>query len=118
VDAADAFVFVTPEYNHSPAPSFVNALDFVYAEWSYKPAAFVSYGGVSGGLRAVQAAKPLVAGLKMMPILEAVTIPSVSQHLDAEKRFTATEIHEKSARTMLDELARWAQALKPMRAGA
>jgi NAD(P)H-dependent FMN reductase len=118
VDAADAFVFVTPEYNFSPTPTFVNALDFVYSEWHYKPAAFVSYGGVSGGLRAAQAAKLLVAAVKMVPLVEAVTIPMVSHHLDAEKNFAATEIHEKSARTMLDELSRWAEALKPMRASS
>ena len=57
VRSADAFVFVTPEYNYSPSPSLVNALDYVYLEWNYKPAGFVSYGGVSGGLRAVQVVK-------------------------------------------------------------
>lgn len=116
VDAADAFVFVTPEYNHSPAPSFMNALDFVYTEWNYKPAAFVSYGGVSGGLRAVQSSKPFLSALRMVPIVESVTIPMVSQHLDAQRNFSATKIHEDSARVLLDELARWAEALKPMRA--
>ena len=57
VSAADAFVFVTPEYNYGPPPSLLNALNYVYKEWNYKPAAFVSYGGVSGGLRAVQIEK-------------------------------------------------------------
>src|SRR5699024_7105059 len=57
VAAADAYVFVAPEYNYSPTPALVNALDFVYNEWNYKPCGFVSYGGVSGGLRAVQAAR-------------------------------------------------------------
>lgn len=57
VGSADAFVFVTPEYNYGPSPALLNALDYVYAEWNYKPAAFVSYGGVSGGIRAVQMTK-------------------------------------------------------------
>ena len=57
VDAADAYVFVTPEYNFSTPPSLMNALNFVYKEWNYKPVAFVSYGGVSGGLRSVQMTK-------------------------------------------------------------
>ena len=48
VSAADAFVFVTPEYNYGPPPSLLNALDYVYVEWNYKPASFVSYGGMSG----------------------------------------------------------------------
>ena len=54
---ADAYVFVTPEYNYSAPPSLVNALDFVYKEWNEKPCGFVGYGGVSGGLRAGQSDK-------------------------------------------------------------
>ena len=57
VAAADAFVIVTPEYNYGPPPSLINAFDYVYKEWNYKAAGFVSYGGVSGGLRAVQMEK-------------------------------------------------------------
>ena len=52
VNAADAYVFVTPEYNFGLPPSLLNALDYVYKEWNYKPAGIVSYGGVSGGIRA------------------------------------------------------------------
>ena len=48
---SDAFVFVTPEYNYGPSPALLNALDYLYNEWNYKAAAFVSYGGSSGGLR-------------------------------------------------------------------
>lgn len=117
VDGADAFVFVTPEYNFGPPPSLVNALNYLYVEWGYKPAAFVSYGGVSGGMRAVQMTKLTLTTLKMMPILETVLIPMVPQHLDKETgAFTATEIHRNSATAMLDELRRWAEALKPLRA--
>jgi NAD(P)H-dependent FMN reductase len=116
VDAADAFVFVTPEYNFGPPPSLLNALNYVYSEWNYKPAAFVSYGGVSGGMRAVQAEKLTLTTLKMMPILETVLIPMVQQHLDPNGTFTPNEIHETSATAMLDELFRWAEALKPLRA--
>jgi len=50
VDAADAYVFVTPEYNYSMPPALVNAVDYLLHEWTYKPASFVSYGGVSGGM--------------------------------------------------------------------
>ncbi|HLT77402.1 MAG TPA: NAD(P)H-dependent oxidoreductase [Ferrovibrio sp.] len=116
VAAADAFVFVTPEYNFGPPPSLVNALNYVYREWNYKPAAFVSYGGVSGGIRAVQMEKHTLTTLKMMPILEAVMIPMVAQHME-NGRFMAKEIHETSATALLNELARWAAALKPMRSG-
>lgn len=114
VAAADAFVFVTPEYNHGPTPALINALDFVYHEWSYKPAAFVSYGGISGGIRAVERTKLTLTTLKMVPILEAVTVPMIASHLDGGE-FRAAEVHETSAKALLAELHRWAAALKPMR---
>jgi NAD(P)H-dependent FMN reductase len=75
VTSADAFVIVTPEYNYGPPPSLINAFDYVYKEWNYKPAGFVSYGGVSGGLRAVQMEKQTLTTLKVVPIVEAVVIP-------------------------------------------
>jgi NAD(P)H-dependent FMN reductase len=116
VHAADAYVFVTPEHNYGPPASLVNALNYVYNEWSYKPAAFVSYGGISGGLRGVQITKQLLTTLKVMPIVEGVVIPSYAQHVDASGAFTPNELHVKSAKSALDELKRWAEALKPLRA--
>src|SRR5690606_27180184 len=71
VAGADAFVFVTPEYNYGPPPSFVNAVNYLSREWHYKPAGFVSYGGISGGIRAVQAEKLLLTTMKVVPMLEA-----------------------------------------------
>lgn len=114
VDALDAFVFVTPEYNFSMPPSLVNALDHLYHEWSYKPAAFVSYGGMSGGIRSVQAAKTLLTTFKIVPMVEAVAIPFVAKAV-TDGRFTAGDTHEKPARAMLDELLRWTHALAALR---
>ncbi|MGD9509354.1 MAG: NADPH-dependent FMN reductase [Geminicoccaceae bacterium] len=118
IGAADAVVLVIPEYNGGTTPALVNALNYVYREWNYKPAAFVSYGGISGGVRAVQFTRQILNTLKVVPVVEGVIIPMVAQQLDEEKRFKPTEIHRTSAKTMLDELARWAQALKPMRGPA
>lgn len=115
VDSADAYVFVTPEYNFGPPPSLLNAMNYLVHEWRDKVAGFVSYGGVSGGLRAVQAEKLMLVNFKIMPLPEQVMIPMFSQHLDEARGFTANEIHEVSAKTMLGELSRWAQALKTMR---
>lgn len=116
VDRADAFVFVTPEYNFNPPPSLLNALDFLVWEWAYKPAGFVSYGGVSGGLRGVQTIKLLVTALRMMPLPEAVAIPFFTQYFDGKSgAFDPGEVQEKAATAMLDELLKWAVALKPMR---
>jgi NAD(P)H-dependent FMN reductase len=117
VAAADAFVFVTPEYNYGPPPSLLNALTYLYHEWHYKPAGFVSYGGISGGTRAVQIEKQTLTTLKMMPIPEQVTIPLVARQIDPDRGFEGSEAQQSSARAMLDELQRWAEALRPLRSG-
>ena len=114
VGGSDAFVFVTPEYNYTMPPALVNALDTVYHEWTYKPVAFVSYGGVSGGIRSVQTAKLMVTGFKMMPMVEAVNIPFYTQ-LMQDGVFKSNETHDKAVGPMLDELARWSEALKSLR---
>ena len=117
IDAADAFVFVAPEYNHFVAPAVVNAIDYLVKEWRYKPAAIFSYGGVSGGLRAAEALKPLLTGLGVMPIPEDVALARYRQILDSDGAFHPSEHVLGEARTMLDELFRWSEALKPLRAG-
>ena len=103
-----------PEYNYSTAPALVNALDTVYHEWTYKPVGFVSYGGVSGGMRAVQTTKLMVTSFKMMPMIEAVNIPFFSQLMDAGV-FKSNETHDKAVPVMLDEMWRWSEALKSLR---
>jgi NAD(P)H-dependent FMN reductase len=115
VRASDAFVFVTPEYNYGSAPGLLNALDYLFHEWSYKPAGFVSYGGLSGGTRSVQMTKLVLTTFKVVPLPEAVNIPMVAQHLEGGV-FQATETHDKAAVVMLDELLRWADVLATMRA--
>jgi NAD(P)H-dependent FMN reductase len=110
---ADAFVFVTPEYNYGAPPSLLNALDFLAKEWHYKPVGFVSYGGVSAGTRSVQMTKQIVTSLRMMPLPEAVSIPFFSQFLK-DGVFTPNTELEKGAQIMLDELNKWATALKPL----
>ncbi|MEZ0167232.1 NADPH-dependent FMN reductase [Microvirga sp. TS319] len=114
VASADAFVFVTPEYNYGPPPSLLNALNYLALEWGYTPAGFVSYGGISGGMRAVQVTKQILTTFKVMPIPEGVPMPMVFQNLDNGKLKPA-DIYKTSAATMLDELHRWAESLKAVR---
>ena len=114
VDAGDAFLFVTPEYDYGMPATLLNALQYLSREWAYKAVGFVSYGGVSGGTRSVQMAKQVVTALKMMPIPEAVAVPFFGQYLAAGV-FSPPESHDKAAAMMLDELAKWATALKPLR---
>jgi len=117
VESADAYVAVTPEYNYGPPATLINAFDFVYLEWNYKPIGFVSYGGVSGGTRSVQVSKQIATTLKMMPMVEAVSIPFVGKTI-TDGTFTGGEAQAASATALLDELARWSTALKPLRSPA
>lgn len=116
VNSADAFVFVTPEYNYGTPPALVNALDYLYHEWNYKPAGFVSYGGMSGGLRSVQMTKQLVTSLRMMPLPEGVALPFYAKSVTAEGRFEPGTTPDDSVTKMLDELLKWTTALKALRA--
>jgi NAD(P)H-dependent FMN reductase len=116
VGAADAFVMVTPEYNHGYPAALKNAIDYLHNEWGDKPVGFVSYGGVSAGTRAVGQLKQVVTPLKMMPVVDAVNIPFHPQFIDEEGRVQANEIMEQAAAAMLDELVRVEGALRPLRA--
>ena len=117
VARADAFVFVMPEYNHSFNAALKNALDHLFAEWGDKPVAFVSYGGISGGLRAVAAIKPVVAALRMVPVLEGVTLPMVFSDI-VDGAFVADDATDQAATFMLNELARLSAVLTPARRDA
>ena len=117
VDACDAFAIVTPEYNFGAPPALINALDHVYQEWHYKPAGFVSYGGISGGLRSVQHTKSILTTFKIVPMVEAVAIPFIAKLVESGT-FDAGENnakHNTSAEVLLDELARWTKALYALR---
>lgn len=118
IDSADAFVIVTPEYNFGYPATLKNALDYLSVEWSDKPMGFVSYGGISGGTRAVQELKLPVTALGMMPIPQAVNIPFFTQFINDNDVFEANETLEKSANVMLTKLQNWAKALKNMRENA
>ncbi|MCW3017463.1 MAG: NADPH-dependent reductase [Solirubrobacterales bacterium] len=115
VDASDAFVFVTPEYNYGYTAALKNAIDYLHEEWKHKPVGFVSYGGVAAGTRAVQQLKQVVTTLKMVPLFEAVNIPFHTQFIDEEGRVQANEVMEHAADAMLEELARTEAALRALR---
>jgi NAD(P)H-dependent FMN reductase len=103
VSACQAFVIVTPEYNHGYPAALKNALDLVNMEWWYKPVGFASYGGVSGGLRAVQQLKQVVTVLRMIPVAEAFIAPHVAEQI-TQGRFTPTAAQVAGTKALLDEL--------------
>ncbi|GAB7180889.1 NAD(P)H-dependent oxidoreductase [Kitasatospora sp. Ki12] len=114
LEAADAFVFVTPEYNHSfPAP-LKNAIDWHNRQWHGKPVAFVSYGGLSGGLRAVEQLRVVMAELNAATIRNTVSFHGAAQCFDADGK-ALDPAADAAAKTMLDQLAWWAQALREAR---
>ena len=116
VERADAFVFVTPEYNHAPPAALLNAIDFLSKEWAYKPLGILSYGGTSAGTRSAQILKQVAVALKMMPIPETVAIPYFTQHMK-EGTFVPGPDQENAVEPMLRELHRWAKALESLRRG-
>jgi NAD(P)H-dependent FMN reductase len=117
VARADAFVFVTPEYNHSYNAVLKNAIDFLHDEWAHKAVAFVSYGGVAAGTRAVQHLKPVTTVLRMVAVPHAVTVPFAAGVLDDDGAVEPTEPMTRSAAAMFDELAAQTAVLRPRRAG-
>ena len=113
---ADAFVFVTPEYNSFPPAAVVNALQALVLEWERKPAGVVSYGGISGGLRAAQELRMLLANMNIMPIKQVVPMPMVFGDITEEGALSPNDEVAKGTTGMLDELLVWAEALAPARA--
>jgi NAD(P)H-dependent FMN reductase len=114
VESADAFVFVMPEYNYTFTAPLKNAIDYLHGEWAYKPVGFVSYGGLSGGLRAVQSLKGVVTTLNMFPLAASVALPFVPS-LITDGALHPNELTEGSAKTMLDELLKVSAALQTLR---
>lgn len=113
---ADAFVVVTPEYNHGyPAP-LKTLIDSMGAEWHGKPVAFVSYGGISGGLRAVEQLRLVFAELNTVTVRESVSFAGAWEQFDETGQPRNPERSARSMTTMLNRLHWWAVALKDARA--
>ncbi len=109
----DAYVFVTPEYNHGTSGALKNAIDFVYAEWNNKAAGFVSYGS-AGGVRAVEQLR-LVMGELQVADVRAQVMLSLFTDFENLTTFKPAAYHEKSVNAMLDQLIAWGGALKTLR---
>ncbi len=109
---ADAFILVSPEYNHSTSGVLKNALDAVYAEWNNKVAAFVSYGSVGGG-RAVEHLRAICSELQMAHVRQGVYIPG--NMVWGGEWNPQDETLNRNAQTMLSQLTMWAKAMKSAR---
>lgn len=110
----DAFVFVTPEYNHGTSGALKNAIDFLFREWNDKAAGFVGYGG-AGGVRAVEHLRLVMGEIKVADVRAQVAL---SLYTDFEKftTFKPGAQQEAAVNRMLDDLIPWSEALQAMRA--
>lgn len=109
---ADAFIVLTPEYNHSYPASLKNVIDWHREEWEAKPVALVSYGGISGGLRAVEHLRQVFAELHMVTVRDTVSFHNAGALFDDEGAHRDPSAAEAAAKGMLDQLHWWAWALR------
>lgn len=113
IEEADAFIFVTAEYDYSYPASLRNALEYLVHEWAYKAAGIVSYSaGPYAGVRAVNNLKTDLLNLKVVSLLEAVNVPTLNQFIGEDGVFTANVQLLKASNTMLDQLARWTKGMQ------
>lgn len=112
---ADAFLVVTPEYNHGYPAVLKHLIDAVYGEWQAKPVAFISYGGISGGLRAVEQLRQVFAELHAVTMRDSVALPNTRSLFDAEGQMIAPEGPRRTLTFVLSRLHWWAIALRNAR---
>ncbi|MFD9406226.1 NADPH-dependent FMN reductase [Streptomyces sp. NPDC059989] len=113
---ADAYVVVTPEYNHSFPAALKNLIDWHHGQWRAKPVGFVSYGGLSGGLRAVEQLRLVFAELHSMTMRDAVSLHGPWSGLGEDGVPRDTTVSEGAAKNMLGQLLWWGRALRTARA--
>jgi NAD(P)H-dependent FMN reductase len=109
----DAFVFVTPEYNHGTSGALKNAIDFLFAEWNNKAAGFVAYGS-AGGARAVEQLRLVMGEIQIADVRSQVML-SLFTDFENFTTFKPNPRHEAAVNAMLDQVIAWGGALKPLR---
>jgi NAD(P)H-dependent FMN reductase len=115
LNEADAFIVVTPEYNHSFPASLKHAIDLTFEEWHAKPVAFVSYGGISGGLRAVEQLRSVFAEMHAVTIRDTVSFHGGRAVFDEAGQPKDPEGPRRATKRMLEQLHWWALALRDAR---
>ena len=111
----DAYIFVTPEYNHATSAALKNAIDFLFHEWNNKAAGFVGYGG-AGGVRAVENLRLVMGELKVADVRAQVAL-SLFTDFENFTTFMPHEHRDKAVHAMADEVIAWGEALKTLRVG-
>ena len=114
IDSFDAYVFVTPEYNHSTSAALKNAIDYLFREWNNKAAGFVSYGGHAGGARATEHLRLIMAEV-MVATVRASVLLSLLTDFENYRIFKPNPQHEKELHALFDQVVAWGGALKALR---
>lgn len=115
ISGFDAFIFVTPEYNHGVAASLKNAIDYLYKEWNNKVAGFVGYGSV-GGTRVVESLRLIMGELQVATIRSQMSF-TLRTDFENYKTFKPADYHKKTLKTFTDQLLLWAEAMRRVRDG-
>jgi NAD(P)H-dependent FMN reductase len=115
LDRAEGFVVVTPEYNHGYPAALKALIDLTGAEWQAKPIAFVSYGGISGGLRAVEQLRPVFAELHAVTLRDTVSFAGARSRFDDSGNAKDPEGPRQAMATLLARLSWWMDALSNAR---
>jgi NAD(P)H-dependent FMN reductase len=116
IDRAEAIVVVTPEYNRGYPGALKTAIDTALPEWRAKPVGFVSYGGISGGLRAVEQLRSIFAELHVVTMQAAVSLPYIWEQLDGHGNLRQPQRAASAAATLLRQLTWWADGLRHAKA--
>lgn len=116
IEAADAIVIVVPEYNHSYPASIKQVIDLSSTQWQGKVVGFVSYGGISGGLRATEHLRPVVATLGAAGVRNTLSFHNANRQFDDDGQPVDPEGVGVAVKAFLDELTWWAEGLRDARA--
>jgi NAD(P)H-dependent FMN reductase len=115
IDVADAIVVITPEYNHGYPAALKQAIDFLHKEWQAKPIGFVSYGGISGGLRAVEQLRLVFAELHAVTVRDTVCLHNAWSLFNEQGELVEPGPANAAVKQMLDQLMWFAKALRTAR---
>lgn len=115
INSADGFIIITPEYNHGYTAVLKNAMDYLWFEWNAKPVTFISYGGLSGGIRAVEQLRQVAIELEMIPIRHQVIIHRIRSAFDENGELKDNDFYLKQLNSTVEALAKWSLAMSSVR---
>ncbi|KYQ85134.1 flavoprotein [Acinetobacter sp. NRRL B-65365] len=105
IAAADAFIFISPEYNHGYSPALKNALDYVAKEWQGKPAAYVGYGATNGS-RSIDQLRQVATYIGLVDSNAVLEIRDIFKR-NKEETFEANEFEVKGLAALISKLQKY-----------